>query len=412
MRLTARPPLVRNSHDRVVLGVAGGLGAHLGIDPRWIRLGFAITSGFGAGIAVYFVAAAVMPGDDGTPSAAGRWRPRDGFDIAAAVAVLLGGALLLQRAVGVLPLGLAVPVAFAVTGLVVLVAYPGPGSELEAPFDLPTWVPPAAREALGALGTRRGIFVRAIVGVALVLAGLVVLVASTRSWTQLRDALLALSVMFLGATVIVGPWFGRLAAELLAERRERIRSQEREEVGAHLHDSVLQTLALIQRRADDPREVGRLARRQERELRSWLLTGRDEGRSGDVATFAALVDRYAAELEDEHTVPVEVVHVRDCPLDDRLEAVALAAREAIGNAQRHSGADKVSVYTEVGDHDVRVFVRDRGCGFDVAAIPADRHGISRSIEGRLRRLGGQATVTTTPGSGTQVELVLPKEGRL
>ncbi len=409
MRLTARPPLLRSSHDRVVLGVAGGLGAHLGVDPRWIRLGFAITSGFGAGIAVYFVAAAVMPGDDGTPAAATRWRPRDGFDIAAAVAVLLGGALLLQRVIGVLPVGLAVPVAFAVTGLVVLIAYPGPGSELEAPFELPAWLPPAAREALGALGTRRGVLVRAIVGVALVLAGLAVLVASTRSWFQLRDALLALSVMFLGATVIMGPWLGRLAAELLAERRERIRSQEREEVGAHLHDSVLQTLALIQRRADDPREVARLARRQERALRSWLLTGRAEEHSGDVTTFAALIDRYAAELEDEHGVPVEVVHVRDRALDERLEGIASAAREAIGNAQRHSGADKVAVYTEISDHDVRVFVRDRGCGFDLAAVPADRHGIRRSIEGRLRRLGGHATVVTSPGNGTQVELVLPME---
>jgi len=211
-------------------------------------------------------------------------------------------------------------------------------------------------------------------------------------------------VVFVGTVLVFGPWWVQLSRALTAERAARIRSQERAEVAAHLHDSVLQTLALIQRRADDPREVAQLARRQERELRAWL---NEESATGAESLVAALRD-VAAEVEARHGVAVEVVGVGDCPVDERLAAVVAAAREAMSNAARFSGAERIDVYLEVDDERVEVFVRDRGAGFDRAAVPDDRRGLRESIEGRMTRHGGTARVVTAPGEGTEVELAVPR----
>ncbi len=204
-----------------------------------------------------------------------------------------------------------------------------------------------------------------------------------------------------------GPWMARQARALAAERAERIRSQERAELAAHLHDSVLQTLALIQRRSGDARTVGTLARRQERELRQWL---------GGVApaaaesSLAAALTAAAQEIEELHGVEVEVVTVGDCPLDDRLRALVGAAREAMANAARFSGAGKVDLYAEVGaDTGVQAFVRDRGAGFDPASVPADRRGLRESIIGRMERHDGRARVESEPGEGTEVELTMERK---
>jgi signal transduction histidine kinase len=197
-----------------------------------------------------------------------------------------------------------------------------------------------------------------------------------------------------------------LVHQFMNERQERIRSDERAEVAAHLHDSVLQTLALVQRRADDPREVVRLARMQERELRTWLLTGGETPDATNGSVGAAL-DALAAEVETEHGVPVEVVRVRDCPATG-LQPLLLAAREAIVNAVRHSGAGSVSVYLEVEPQRVSIFVRDRGQGFDPADVADDRRGISGSIVDRLARAGGSGEVRSTRGEGTEVEMTLPR----
>jgi signal transduction histidine kinase len=190
--------------------------------------------------------------------------------------------------------------------------------------------------------------------------------------------------------------------DLGAERRERIRSQERSEVAAHLHDSVLQTLALIQRRADSAPEVLRLARSQERALRAWLYSRRDD--STGQQTLAGAVEAVAAEVETDHGVPVDVVTVGDCPVDERLNAVVRAAREAMVNAAKFAGVDHVDVFVEVEDGDVTVFVRDTGVGFDPDAVPDDRRGIADSVVGRMARHGGSGTVRSTPGDGTEVEL--------
>jgi signal transduction histidine kinase len=174
-------------------------------------------------------------------------------------------------------------------------------------------------------------------------------------------------------------------------------------VAAHLHDSVLQTLALIQKNADDSRAVARLARAQERDLRSWLY--------GDSAatdtTVAGALRTAAAEVEDSHGVPVEVVTVGDTALVEQVRPLVLAAREAMVNAAKHSGADKVDVYAETTAGQVEVFVRDRGRGFDLDGVPEDRLGMRRSIIDRMQRHGGTAKVRSAPGEGTEVRLSMP-----
>jgi len=199
------------------------------------------------------------------------------------------------------------------------------------------------------------------------------------------------------------PWFVRLGRSLSFERAARIREQERAELAAHLHDSVLQTLALIQKRAGDPREVAGLARRQERELRSWLLERPGRGEQDSIATA---LERAAVEVEELHRVPVEVVTVGDGPLTDRLEAMVGAAREAMTNAAKFASSERVDLYAEVEPERVEVFVRDRGVGFDPQAIPADRRGVRDSIVARMERHDGRAAVHSAPGAGTEVELVM------
>jgi signal transduction histidine kinase len=219
-----------------------------------------------------------------------------------------------------------------------------------------------------------------------------------------RDVGLAALLGVLGLGLIVGPWLVRLSTDLGQERAERIRSQERADVAAHLHDSVLQTLALIQRSADDPATVARLARAQERDLRSWLY----DSAATDSGSFAAALRQMAAEVEDGFGVPVEVVCVGDLPGSAAVRPVVLAAREAMVNAAKHAGVDKVDTYAEVAEDAVEVFVRDRGVGFDPTTIAADRHGVRDSIVHRLERHGGTAVVRSTPGQGTEVRLRLPR----
>jgi signal transduction histidine kinase len=207
--------------------------------------------------------------------------------------------------------------------------------------------------------------------------------------------------------LIFAPWVIRLVRSLTAERSERIRSQERAELAAHLHDSVLQTLALVQRNSDNPREVAALARGQERELRAWL-SGRSQGPQGRLA--GALVQT-AGEVESAHGVPIEVVTVGDRELDAPAEALVGAAREAMVNASKFGRGRPVDVYAEAAAGRTEVFVRDRGPGFDLAAMPADRRGVRESILGRMERHGGRARFHTLDEGGTEVELVLETDSR-
>jgi signal transduction histidine kinase len=264
-----------------------------------------------------------------------------------------------------------------------------------------------AEEAGGTSGIRdvyRGGF-----GIALVVGAALLFLYANGALGQARDVVLAVVVAGTALALILLPFLWRLGRNLTAERSERIRSQERAEVAAHLHDSVLQTLALMQKRADDPKEVAALARRQERELRAWLFDG-DAARPGD--SLAAALERVAADVEDDHGVPIDVVAVGDRHLDEHGVALVAATREAVTNAAKFAAETApVAVYAEMDSDGAQVFVRDRGPGFDAEAIPADRRGVRESIIARMERHGGKATIRSTPGTGTEVELSLGDEQR-
>jgi signal transduction histidine kinase len=221
-----------------------------------------------------------------------------------------------------------------------------------------------------------------------------------------REVVLATLAGVAALALILAPFLWRLGRSLATERAERIRSQERAELAAHLHDSVLQTLTLVQKRADDPRAVAALARSQERELRAWL-SGRDP--ASESASLAAAIELAAARVDAAHSVAIEVVTVGDRPLDEQGEALVAAAGEALTNAAKFAGeAGTIAVYAELGVERAQVFVRDRGRGFDPAAVPADRRGLSESIVGRMQRHGGTAVVRSSPGEGTEIELLMEK----
>jgi signal transduction histidine kinase len=209
------------------------------------------------------------------------------------------------------------------------------------------------------------------------------------------------------AGLVVGPWLylvvRTLARALTRERAARARAEERAKVATHLHDSVLQALVLLQKLSTDPREVVRLARHTERDLRAWLYG--PVGGGDDLATALALA---AAAVEDRFGVAVDLVTAGTCPLDERTRAIVGAAQEAMTNAARHAGISRVSVFADVADGEVLVRVRDRGCGYDqTRGASRDRHGVRDSIVGRMRSHGGRSSIRSAVGEGTEVELRMP-----
>jgi signal transduction histidine kinase len=305
--------------------------------------------------------------------------------------LLLAGIALLAERTGFagVPLQIVLPVLVVLAGA--LLAY----AQLDE-VERARWT------AFTGRGTRAALL-RGAAGLALVLVGVVGVVVQGDLASAGRVLFAAIAVLA-GAALVLGPWGLRLWRDLDAERAARARESERAEIAAHLHDSVLQTLALIQRRSDDPVQVARLARAQERDLRSWLYGSGP----GDLGTLAAQVKAAAAEVEDVHGVPVEVVVVGDRPADERTVALVAALREAMVNAARHAGTG-VQVYVESGPDGVEAFVRDRGPGFSLDAVPADRLGVRESIVGRTERHGGTAVVRSEPGEGTEVRLRMPFE---
>lgn len=246
-----------------------------------------------------------------------------------------------------------------------------------------------------------GGWVRLAAGLALVVAGVLVMVSGSGSWEQTWLALLASVAVLGGVALVLLPWGLKFWKDLETERAGRVRETERAEIAAHLHDSVLQTLALIQRRAASEQDVVRLARAQERELRSWLFT--DPAK--DAGLLAERIKAVAAEVEDALGHAVEVVTVGDADMTDRHEALVQAAREAMLNAARHGGGT-VSVYMESAGGGTEVFIKDRGPGFDPDTVPHDRLGVKESIIGRMKRHGGAATISSS-SDGTEVRLALP-----
>jgi signal transduction histidine kinase len=265
-------------------------------------------------------------------------------------------------------------------------------------------------EPLFGLGTghrRRGLLLRILIALILLGTGLGLLNSANES-VKLLKPLAGVALVISAIAVVLGPWWLRIARDLVVERAARIRAEERADVASRVHDSVLQTLALIQRRADQPQQVIQLARAQERELRSWLFDGRAPGSIDGDATFADGVRLIQQEVEAQHGIAVEVVIVGDCELNDDLAAMLAAAKEATVNAAKWSGASVVSLFAEVEPTEVSLFVRDRGKGFDPEAVAGDRKGLAESVRARMARHGGSAAIRSTQGEGTEVSLTMPR----
>lgn len=382
MRAAGPSLSTRPRQGRLLAGVCAGLEPVLGVPVGLIRFAFLLGAlAGGVGIAAYVTAVVLLPEVDGPPAAS---RPRDPIEKLAILAIITGGFL-----------------ACRASGLWIADVVGFPGAVAAAGVAL-VWGRAEGRTAILA---GRGGPLRIAVGVTLVAGGGIAFLAATGDVGALGRSLALGAVIVVGLLLMAGPAVGRLMGALSTERRERIRSEERSEISAHLHDSVLQTLALIQVRAGNDREVQRLARRQERELRSWL-----QGRPPEAAaaTVADLLASFVAEIEDDHAVRVELVSVGDAALDDRLRALALAGREAMLNAAHHAGVATVDAYLEVEPQQATLFVRDRGKGFDPAAVDPDRRGLAESVHGRLARAGGRAEVRSSIGEGTEVELAVPR----
>ena len=388
-----RPKLYRSSSDRWIAGVCGGIAEHLGISSALVRLLMVLAVVAGPGVFVYgFFWVMTRPdtsATQGVPVARSR-RPLTRNQV-----LLVIGATGLAIGLGwVSPAGqLGRHLGFLLPVVAVAVGAFLAWSQLDA-SERSRWAGRSKRGRILAVA-------RPVVGVVLATVGVVALATQGQGFDVVLTSALAAVAVLVGAAVIALPWVVRMWQGLQAEQTERIRATERADIAAHLHDSVLQTLALVQRRADDPATVIRLARSQERELREWLYA--DQNRSTD--SLASAVTTVTHEVEDEHGIPIEVVVTGDRPMDDGGQALVKATREALLNAVRH-GAPPVSVYVEVGPSGVEAFVRDHGPGFETTEIGDDRLGVRESILGRMRRHGGAAKIRRLE-SGTEIELTLP-----
>jgi signal transduction histidine kinase/phage shock protein PspC (stress-responsive transcriptional regulator) len=403
--ITASTPyrrLYRRADGRVFGGVAAGLADHLGLPSLRVRLAFVVLTAFGGlGAVLYASFWAVLQLD---PTAR-REKDRDAGQFVSFGALALGGLLLGWLVTGGSgPLGMVWPLVIVILGAGLIWHRADPAQRLRWSSQAPAF--PWAAVVLGETSRGRTLF-RLASGGALVAIGLVGFLAWSGELGAARDGLLFGGVLLAGVAVVAGPWVWRTVTELRAERAERIRSQTRADIAAVVHDQVLHTLALIQRNSDDPREVARLARGQERELRNWLY----KPTASPTDRLAAALEAAAAEVEDTYAVTVDVVVVGDSEVDEPLGALVQAAREAMVNAGKHAGVATVSLYAEVEPEAVSVFVRDRGTGFDVGTVDGDRHGVSGSIVGRMERHGGTAQIRTAPGEGTEVRLRISRAAR-
>lgn len=382
-----RHRLVRTTDDRIISGLAGGLGLRLGIPSVYVRAAFVVLAfAGGAGILVYAAGWLLYPDDATVPLPQA---PRAGRQQRLGLAIGFFGLILGLRAVGLWFGG-------AVVWPVALVSFGIAAVWDRGRYDYRSALTQIAGVESDAPRSRT----RVIVGGLLMFGGAIVLLNALDAFQGLGTAALAVGLTAIGFLLVFGPWVWRLADDLGRERRERIRSEERSEMAAHLHDSVLQTLALIQR-SDDARRMVTLARAQERELRDWLYATGEEGS----ANLSGAMTTAAARVEHVHDVPVDVVTVGERSMDERLNALVGAASEAMTNAAKHSGADKVSVYVEASEQRVDAWISDQGSGFDQDAVAAERHGIAESIRGRMSRHRGAATITST-AEGTEVHLSL------
>ena len=382
--------ITRRREGRWLGGVCAGLAARFALSTAAVRVGIVLLA-LAAGPAVivlYLAAWAFLPADVGGQAGApgdlrGHRLSPSAAEAAAGAAVVVGAVLLLAELSASLPRDILLPALLACAGAAVV------------------WGGRAGGRAVS--GRARPL--RVAVGVSLVLAGGLVMLAAVSDLRTIGRSAAGAAVVIVGLALMLGPWLVRLGRDLADERRQRIRSQERAEVAAHLHDGVLQTLALIQKRAADGRAVRSLALAQERELRAWLYGA---SLPGQPATVAGLLRRELDDVEDRYGVRLDAVLVGDAPLDDAARALVAAGREAALNAARHAGVETVHVFLEVEPERISLFVRDKGKGFEPGAVPPDRRGLTDSICNRVRRHGGTAHVRSAPGEGAEVELTMPR----
>jgi signal transduction histidine kinase len=378
----------RSKSDRMVSGVAGGIAEQMGVDPLVVRGGFLMLSAAGGvGIALYLVALAFADDAAQVPVPPNVLKP---IARSWSVVCFTGAALLLFRRTG-LWIGDAAgwPLVLVVIGsLVVWLRRPSAGDEVR---KLSTFVRTPPR------------MMRVVVGLIVSVVGVALLTFNTRSNSTFVTVGAAVGAVVLGIILLAGPWARRVANELSDERRERIRSEEKAAVSAHLHDSVLQTLTLIQRNAANPEMTARLAREQERELRTWLYQP-DPGATG---TARSEFESMLRDVERTHDLTIEFVPVGDTRLDAAGKALVQATREALVNVAKHAGVATASVFVEVFDDRLTACVRDRGCGFAEATVDANHVGIRDSIRGRLERYDGKTDITSIEGIGTEVEMSVP-----
>ena len=376
--------------DRLIGGVAAGIARELGLEPPWVRIGFILLFAVGGwGALLYGGAWAVMA------LASHRYQ----------------GAVVARSPKGATEVGRKAGFALGVLGLAILVSQVG-GYPANIIWPLGVigvgsfvcWQR-IAGDAGGGVRSPRSWLV-ALAGLAAAVGAVVVLVTGIEGVADAASSVLVALGVVVAMAALSAPWWWRLVRERDAERQARVRADERADVAAHLHDSVLQTLTLIQRNPGDPQAMLNLARRQERELRNWLDPNRVSRLGGSIR---GQLDDIATTVEELHGVPVEVVAVGDCLIDDEVEALVGAMREACVNAAKHSGAEQIDIYSEVSPEGIEVFVRDTGKGFEPTAIDDDRRGVRHSILARMERVGGTAVVNSTIGEGTEVELRLERE---
>ncbi|MCE7078720.1 ATP-binding protein [Streptomyces sp. ST2-7A] len=425
--------LYRSAEGRWVGGVAQGLAGHLALPVSWVRGAFlAMFLASGLGMLVYGVFWFVVPlgtssvrparpaeaRNPWAPPGAGPDTEREGRR----------GAARRNRGLALVVLGIGLVALWNSLEHQVGIGHVWPLFLIGIGAAVVWRQADNSRRAHWAEVTRRSGWLpvaRSAAGVLLVVVGVLLFVVVQGASEDLSRILQAALAVLVGIALLAGPFLVRVVQDLSEERTMRIRAQERAEVAAHIHDSVLHTLTLIQRNAENPREVARLARAQERDLRAWLYKSSERaasGAAGDKAdageaeaapsTFAEAVRATVAEVEDDHGVPIEVVCVGDCPVDEGLSAQLQAAREAMVNAAKYGGeGGPVQVFAEVEGRTVFVSVRDRGPGFDLDAVPGDRMGVRESIIGRMQRHGGSARVRTAPGEGTEVVLTMERDGQ-
>jgi len=406
---TPQRPFRRGAENAILGGVCGGLAIRLGIRERTVRVVFsllALVSGLGLLLYMLLWFTLARSGEDRVIAQRILGRRRELHRTLLGLIVVVVTIIILYH-LGIPNLGIYTwPVLLSAVGVVGIWR----GSSPDERRHLEDLVKSAPLMRIPAAKSRKNLWLRVLLGSVLILVGLRSLSRLHGVFGGVTPQLFGTLIVIVGVLILLAPWWLETLSELSGERRERVRIEERANVAAHLHDSVLQTLTLIERAAGDETAVMRLARNQERELRQWLFEPNHGANDAATSTYSSLLHGIENEIENDYGVKVELVIVGDGDLDanDALLALIAAGREAAINAAQWSGAGSISIFAEVESTSMTLFVRDLGKGFDVDAVPTDRQGIALSIRQRMAQHGGSASIKSILGAGTEVQLAVPR----